>query len=332
VGGDTVCVGAGTYAETVRPDNSGSSGSLIAFIADTSGEQTGDQGDVVLTGSNARDRGFDLKDRDYIQIQGFAVTATKKEGILAENSVGVLIRSCRFYSNQDYALKLKGARGCEISDCTAYSNGKSGFYCEDLKGAGTSLLRCIAYDNGEWGIYFKVADCTSTSYVLNCMSYNNVKDGIECDAKDPTYIVNCTFASNGERGVEIKGNDDEVTLRNCIMAWNQYRGLKTSERVCNDYNLYWCNKETTSTDWSYQMDGETPGDNSFVADPLFKDRANKEYRLLAGSAAINKGYVTGAPADDVDGQARRSDDGFVDIGADECRRIIRLLSWRQVER
>ena len=46
--GDTVYVGAGTYTETVTPSNDGTAGSPITFIADTTGAETGDAGEVIL--------------------------------------------------------------------------------------------------------------------------------------------------------------------------------------------------------------------------------------------------------------------------------------------
>src|SRR5688572_13676686 len=63
IAGDTVYVGAGTYAESVSPTNDGTSSAPIRFRADTAGVMTGDAGIVTVTGAGGN--GFNLVGDSY---------------------------------------------------------------------------------------------------------------------------------------------------------------------------------------------------------------------------------------------------------------------------
>jgi hypothetical protein len=60
----------------------------------------------------------------------------------------------------------------------------------------------------------------------------------------------------------------------------------------------------------------TWGEGNFDADPLFLDPAAMDFRLQAGSPAIDAGTPDGAPATDKDGVPRPCGKGF-DVGAHE---------------
>ena len=58
--------------------------------------------------------------------------------------------------------------------------------------------------------------------------------------------------------------------------------------------------------------------NNFEGDPLFVDKANDDYHLQNGSAALDRGGISAAPAQDFEGDDRPGTDGLVDIGVDEA--------------
>ena len=329
--GDTVYVGAGTYAETISTGRSGTAGAYISFIGDTNGARTGDAGDVVVDGTNSRDRGFDLKDDSYLRISGFHVIRTKKEGIRTEKSYGVIVDNCRIYQNQDIGVKLREPRGGQVYDCHIYANGKEGIKLDNFKVNGVTITRCMIYQNGEEGLWVKGDSSSTPSSITNCMCHSNTKDGIQIEGRGTKVSVyNNTLVDNQERGVEIK--DGTVTLVNNIMAFNKDYGVKNDGDTSSNYNLFWGNKESLGEEWVYQCDKLSCGPDDAMGDPLFKDRVGKDYNLATNSPAVNAGAASGAPTVDYGNQTRRTGDGFVDIGADECGTTLRVTSWREVQR
>ena len=333
IAGDTVYVGAGTYAENVKIQRSGSSGAYISFIADSTGTYTGDAGDVIIDGTNSRNRGIESKDRSYLRIVGFHVKRTKKYGIKVEKADHVAVESCRIYDNQERGIEFKKAYSCDITDCHVYSNGKTGIKLEaEKERPGSTITRCLVYGNGEEGIKVKLAEDT-TADVVNCLCYANTKDGIEVEGNDhgSASIYNNTLVGNQEKGIEIKHGS--VTLRNNIIAFNKDLGLKKNSGSCSsDYNLFWGNKESLAENWSNQIDGTSRGAHDFMGDPLLEDRGGNDYHLTASSPARNAGTPSGAPSVDYENSDRKSADGYVDVGADEWGVVLRVISWREVRR
>ncbi|TAJ21204.1 MAG: hypothetical protein EPO68_05125, partial [Planctomycetota bacterium] len=101
--GQTVHVGAGTYAESVVIAGSGTQADPIAFLADETGEYTGDAGEVLVDAQDAL-AAFTLDSIDDVEVTGFTVT-----GALAGSGVGfrvgpgtthrVKLRRNQIYSN-----------------------------------------------------------------------------------------------------------------------------------------------------------------------------------------------------------------------------------------
>lgn len=121
VAGDSTYVGSGLYREMVTLSASGSAGSLIAFIADVTGEQTGDAGLVAITavdsevdGVIARAANFNLNGKEFITIRGFTCLADKciYDATLAGNRAyeAVTIEDCALLGTT-YSIDLSFANG-----------------------------------------------------------------------------------------------------------------------------------------------------------------------------------------------------------------------------
>ena len=296
--GDTVYVGAGTYAEQVTISRSGTTGALISFIADTSGAQTGDAGDVIVTGSNSRSYAFCGKG-SYIRLQGFQATAATVNGIYVEGGAYWVIDKCRAYNNTQagIALQANGAYHA-ITACTVYSNGKVGVFMTDQ--TDPDILNCMVWGNG-YGIY--------ATGVHKLDLFNN------------------TLVDNESHGLYMQ--DFYMYTWNNIVAFNGGAGLylRAPFSLSPRYNLVWENAQgpiggtTISVHPTY-----------VIADPAFRNRSGNDYLLTKGSPAVNAGWTYRAPTVDWEGQTRDSSDGKLDIGADEYKTVIRVIGWREVRR
>jgi len=130
---DTVYVGAGTYRELVTMDTSGSSGNQISFIADVTGENTGDPGLVVIsafTNSNTASRSscWDPDGRTFVTVRGFVMQGGTS-GVVwdinatDQNFEGVVFEDCVFVAGPDnidaaFTVDMNGASSPASSGLT----------------------------------------------------------------------------------------------------------------------------------------------------------------------------------------------------------------------
>jgi len=150
--GDKVYIGAGTYNESVVPANSGVSGALISYIADTGGYATGDSGPVILNGyvdggSSDLCYAFDLSAGvDYLLIDGFEATR---------------YRDC---GEGDATFYFVGGSNNNIyRNLIAHNTRRDGFY---LEGANNLLENCLTYNTGDDGLTLRAN--LSNSIIRNC--------------------------------------------------------------------------------------------------------------------------------------------------------------------
>ncbi len=97
--GDTVCIRAGNYTESIRPSNSGNSNAYITFKNYTNEE-------VVITGNVSP--AIELSNRSYIIVDGIKATDVRRY-VRAENAKYTIVRNCRFESaaaNASYTVIL----------------------------------------------------------------------------------------------------------------------------------------------------------------------------------------------------------------------------------
>lgn len=150
-------------------------------------------------------------------------------------------------------------------------------------------------------------------------------------------ITNCTFSENGATagGGIFTTNSSNPVLLNCTFAGNRadFGGralhVRQSSNPVATNCIFWGNGsafgqiqiENTATLTATYSITDQPGTGNITADPLLGALADnggptRTHALLAGSAAVNAGTSTGAPATDQRGVARPQGAG-VDIGAFE---------------
>jgi len=132
---------------------------------------------------------------------------------------------------------------------------------------------------------------------------NNTLDGIPS--------VSTAGIAIGNAGI---GTSTNVIIKNNILTrWSKAIQNRPSGNSFREvaYNLFFQNVENYALD---PINGAGRGD--VLEDPRYVALSSRDYHLQAGSAAIDRADASGAPIDDINGQARPAGIGF-DIGADE---------------
>lgn len=239
VAGDTVYVGPGVYREQLVCDVVGTSGNVITYIGDVTGENTDGVGGIVrVTGSDddetvTRTIAIEI-DRDYRTFRGFAVDLA---GTAFRNVGG------------DYNI----VEDCFVQYCgVAIMNGAS---CTDC-----IVRRCFCISRGTAGaetIDFNESgggDQSDTGHLIeNCIVIGaRNANCIRSQGQGGMTIKNCLL-HGGYRGVfsQSQAVGQSIDVNNCIII-NCYHGLEGEVLgdLIEDYNTFWgntANRDTVDT-------------------------------------------------------------------------------------
>ena len=174
--GDKVYVGAGTYNESVVPANSGVSGAMISYIADTGGNATGDSGAVIFDGfvdggSGGLCYAFDLSSGvGYLLIDGFEAMRHRDCG------------------TDDAAFYFIGDSNNNIyRNLTAHDIRRDGFH---LEGTNNLLENCLIYNTGDDGLTLRAN--LSDSIIRNCSFVGDI--GIDTGSEGYAIELRGTYS------------------------------------------------------------------------------------------------------------------------------------------
>ncbi|WP_328993377.1 right-handed parallel beta-helix repeat-containing protein [Kribbella sp. NBC_01245] len=209
---------------------------------------------------------------------------------------------------------------------------------------GNSILRNVAHTNEDSGIQFYTGGNNNLA-ALN-VTYNNGDHGIDNLNVTGGRIIGNTVYRNCTSGINVEGSSGNFQVFNNIAADNAvypaYNGISCARRAGNigifdsapastvvDHNLVWLTKAGKmyvfkSSYYSLAaMQAATHQESHGVqADPRFVGAGWWNLRLLAGSAAIDRGHsgVSGAQATDLEGRARYDDPATANTFAEGPRR------------
>jgi hypothetical protein len=223
--GDVCYIAPGTYREQLTVDVSGTSGHLITYIADVTGEHTDGVGGVVrITGSDndqtaARTTCIIANGKDYRTFRGFALDGiTSTANIyLYGGSNDWIIEDFTFNGNAalEYGVSISGATPTNITVRRCIFRGSSGVivsHSADTAASGVVIENCIMVAC-DYGVF-----CSNVNSVVirNCVIYG-------C----PDYPVNATSLASST----------SITVNNCVIA-HSYYGLYASAagEITEDYN------------------------------------------------------------------------------------------------
>lgn len=301
--GDIVCLGPGTYgARGTRTDwrAAGTSAEPIVLRATT--------GEPVLL------RGFLNIEADHVEL----------DGVVLDGPTGA-VSPANAPGGQEVLAWIQGT-GVVLRHCEVRGGlWRAGVY---VTGRETLIDACWVHDNGPWsdpdqvqvgglasnidhGIYWGKG---SAGAVINSVLEHNLAYGIQVSGgAGPVLMANDTIVRNGAGGVIWAERTSGSTLVNSIVADNDGYSVNAhlleGERNVARNNLAWGNRRGNWDD-----DGPLITRQNGVADPLF--RGPGDYRLRAGSPAVDAGAQQDAPPTDYDGRPRPAGAG-PDLGAYE---------------
>lgn len=262
-----------------------------------------------------------------VQLRGFVNLAGRflvLDGLVFDGPTG-LVNAANAPSGEEDLVWVQGAhdvlRRCEVR------NGlwRAGVY---VTGQDASIEASWIHDIGPWfdfhqqqiggradnidhGVYWGPG---SSGRLVNSVVEHNLAYGVQISHGAHDIVVsNNTIVRNGAGGVIWAEQTNNSTLRNNIIALNGgytvNAHLLTGTGNVAQRNLAWGNGFGGWTD-----NGPLVVQGNVVADPLFV--SPRDYRLRAGSPAIDAGMLTGAPSSDRDGHLRPKG-ASPDIGAYE---------------
>jgi len=224
--GDTVHVGAGVYREIVTIDTSGTSGSIILWIADVTGANTDDPGLVIISAyanelsTASRNHCIDLNDgKQWNTFRGFTMTggtnsALGDQGTTANNNYeGIVVEDCsliRGHDGNDFCI------GIDFNAGTAPT------------GAGLRVRRCSFMGGGVYMAWNSNASAIVDLDVLieSCVFVGPAQGTTTTAGVRFDQIVGNTFGSGG------------VTIDNCtFMAVNSAVRVDNGTQTTNPVDV-----------------------------------------------------------------------------------------------
>jgi parallel beta-helix repeat protein len=129
VSGSRIVVGPGTYEEAVNTARQGANPQALMFIADISGSQTGDRpGPVIIDASKSSvSGGFSLSTVPGGLIDGFTITGGLQAGIhLRNRSNNFVVQNCVVFANEGDGILVEDSSGVLLLNNLIYANPGNG--------------------------------------------------------------------------------------------------------------------------------------------------------------------------------------------------------------
>ncbi|MCA9202617.1 MAG: right-handed parallel beta-helix repeat-containing protein, partial [Planctomycetales bacterium] len=254
--GDTVYVGAGTYAENVTFSKGGSADRRVHFIADSTGQNTGDAGEVHLNGN------LTMNALQNFTLHGFKLTGAG-DFLKWNGGSGNIMSRCDV-SGGDNLVSIKNNAALLITGCRIHHGTDDGI---DISNSSYVVVEgTIIEDNGDDG--FDV-DLAARALLVGCTIQNNAKDGLDLTTNSAaiTRVVaeRCQIIGNRDNGVRL--NNSQILIRNCLIAGNRASGVRhapTGVTHCKS-SLFLCTVVGNGESGILNEAGSTYVRNSIVA-------------------------------------------------------------------
>jgi len=316
--GDTVQVAEGVYVENVRLKQGiileGGWNSDFTERNPAEHKTTIDgrekAGWTVLAADDATIDGFTIINATVLEINGEKIGAgirCESTSPTIKNNTIINNAPAGIYCFESYAVihdniisdNLEAGVYFEKSNVSIYDNViqgniKSGIMSGGKVESKSEIVRNEISFNKMAGIEFKASDVS----LRNNLIHNNGLAGIVFE-NFKAKIINNTIVANKRAGVLVLGDTTEVEIMNNIIANNGEPGIM-SEGKGYSHNLLFSNNKTENCNpkllWcvrrqygGYEDETSYKQQRDIIADPLFADFDNYDFRLTAGSPAIDAG-------------------------------------------
>jgi len=239
--GDTLFVGAGTYADPLLITTAATAELPLVIRGDRTGEFTGDPGEVRLDVGGAA-AGIELRGATHVTLRGLAVRGS-------DNGAG-----------RGGAIYASGARACALLDCRLYEN-RRGVELENTDDLWLEGNRISA----NLGDGLRV-DGTTGTRVFGNLIYANGGDGLELAGASSNlgFEFNTLYRNGGDQIRESVAGSTGMLANNILSeGGGRGLGLATSSTLGSNTNLSWL------------QTGNTPA-STYDADPLLADPAGAD--------------------------------------------------------
>jgi len=290
---------------------------------------------ITISGNTVTGAGHQVSGQTApgISIRGSSASVVDGNDVHANNGTGIYITS--------------GSTGILVTGNTASFNAE-GFRRNangiNVVSPGNTVLRNVTHDNEDSGIQFYTGGDDNLA-ALN-VTYNNGDHGIDDLNVTGGRLIGNTVYRNCTTGINVEGTSGDYQVFNNVAVDNAvypaYQGIACARRAGNigiwdsapssttvDHNLVWLTRSgkmyafgTTYTSLAAMQAATHQEADGIQADPGFVAAGSWNLRLLAGSAAIDRGHsgVSGAQSTDIEGLPRVDDPATSNAFAEGPRR------------
>jgi parallel beta-helix repeat protein len=262
-------------------------------------------------------------------INNICYDARGQHGIYVNGTDNYVIRGNTTYGNNWNGIHTNVSDGSNqinsnglIENNVVRDNALAGM---DLTGMNTTTIRNnLVYGNGRHAIVLQNSNQNATTACHDNLIVNNTLDA---RAGSSAYAIQISAVQSQPSGSPWTSNDQNTTIRNNILLANTSSGYGAignlggvSASFTSDYNIVVDRFRAGSSSQTLAQWQTATGEDAHsiisTASALFVNAAGEDYRLKAGSPAIDQGTSTNAPPTDIAGATRPQGAG-IDIGAYE---------------